>query len=384
MNRLLLCLLVLLPCPVSWAAENIKVGMSTALTGPAAALGLDMQVGIESYFDQINSQGGISGRLLELIVRDDGYEPERAALNMHELIDKENVLAVIGNVGTPTAIVTVPIAIEAKTLLFGAFSGGDILRPIPANRYVINYRASYAEEAAEMVSGLLKVGIQPQHIAFFTQQDSYGNTGYRGAINALHKQGFEDTDQLIHGRYTRNTLNVEDAVSIILDAVITPKVVIMVGGYAPSAKFIELLQQDLPDTWFVNMSFVGSHALKGALMHDKGNVIVTQVVPNLGSSLPIIQEYLAALGQFDNTAEANDVSLEGFIVAKIFCQGLFNIRGDINRESIIAGIESIKGLDVGLGVTIDYDKTDHQAIHDLWLTSIQAGKLKPFSWSMLK
>ncbi|MDQ7073121.1 MAG: ABC transporter substrate-binding protein [Gammaproteobacteria bacterium] len=142
------------------ATESIKVGMTSALTGSSASLGHSMQAGIKSYFSTINSQGGINGRMLELLVKDDGYEPEHAAANMRALIDDDNVLAVIGNVGTPTAIVTVPIAQQKKTLLFGAFSGGSVLRPEPASRYVINYRASYKQETAEIINGLLQAALR--------------------------------------------------------------------------------------------------------------------------------------------------------------------------------------------------------------------------------
>lgn len=357
--------------------------MSTALTGPAAALGQDMKAGIESFFEQVNHQGGVDDRRLELIVKDDGYEPERAAQNMRELIDDNEVLTVIGNVGTPTAIVTVPIAEEKKTLLFGAFSGGDVLRPTPSSRYVINYRPSYAEETAEMIDGLMKAGIEPQQIAFFTQRDGYGDVAYRGAVNALQKYEFDYTDQLVHGRYTRNTLNVEDAVAAILDALITPKVVIMAGGYAASAKFIELVQQEFPDIWFLNVSFVGSHSLMQALESNDRNVIVTQVVPDISSGLPVVDEYLAALNQLDSSLVPNDVSLEGFIIAKIFYQGLLNIEGDINRESIINGLEAINDQDIGLGLQIYYDKLDHQAIHKIWLTCLCDGSFNSFEWQMI-
>lgn len=379
----LILIATLLFSPLVWSVESIKIGMTTALTGPAAELGLNMRAGIQRYFDILNAQGGIAGRPIELIVRDDGYEPERAAFNMRELIYKDGVLAIIGNVGTPTAIVTVPIAQETKTLLFGAFSGGDVLRPTPANRYVINYRPSYAEETAEMVKGLLQLGIKPSEIAFFTQRDGYGDAGYQGAIKALHEFGFEDTEQLSHGRYTRNTLNVENAVSVLLDSDVTPRAVIMASGYAPSAKFIQLLQSEIPDVIFLNLSFVSAYSLKEAL-GDIGNVIVMQAVPALDSNLPVVHEYLATLKQFDVELNPNSISLEGYIVAKIFHQGLLNIEGSITKESIIDGLESLHGVDIGLNVDIYFDENEHQAIHDVWMTYIKTGKISAFTWSMLQ
>ncbi len=358
--------------------------MTAALSGASAELGSNMCAGIESYFSEVNKQGGINGRLVELIVKDDGYEPVRAAENMRALIDQEDVLAIIGNVGTPTAIVTVPIAKQKKILLFGAFSGGGVLRPETVSRYIINYRSSYDEETAEMIKGLLQVGIDPKKIGFFTQADGYGDTVYRGAVSALHKSGFEDTDQLVHGRYTRNTLNVENAVAAVLDETIEPKVIILAADYKASAKFIKLVKQEIPDMIFLNLSFVGSYALKEALGDDADNIIITQVVPSLDSILPIIEEYLAALKQYKPNLRANFVSLEGFIVAKIFHTGLLNIEEEITKESIIDGIEAINEIDIGLGEQIYYDKQDHQAINNVWLTCFCEGKLKQFDWKMLQ
>lgn len=380
----ILSITLALNSPILMSDDTIKLGMTAVLTGPAATLGNDMRAGIESYFQLVNKQGGVQDRQLEFVVYDDGYEPERAAYNTRKLIDEDKVLALLGNVGTPTAIVTVPIAQDKKTLLFGAFSGGGVLRPSPASRYVINYRPSYAEETAEMINGLIRAGVSFEEIAFFTQRDGYGDAAYKGAINALQSYGFKDTDLLVHGRYTRNTLNVEDAVAVILDAPITPRAVIMAGGYAPSAKFIELLRHELPETWFLNVSFVGSHSLQKALPKNINKVVITQVVPNLESSLPIVNEFKSALKEFDTTIEPNSVSLEGFIIAKIFHQGLVNIEGEITKESIIDGIESLHGIEIGLGLDIYYDKSEHQAIHQLWLTHLNFGQLRLFNWKMMR
>ncbi len=190
-------------------AAEIKVGMSTALSGSAQALGQGMKRGIEAYFKQVN-QSGVNGNTLKLVALDDGYEPAKAAPNMRRLIDEEKVLAVLGNVGTPTAIVSVPIANEKKTLLFGAFTGAGVLRQTPPERYIINYRASYAEETAAMIEGLLSSGIKSEEIAFFTQNDGYVDAGYNGAMKALKAKGVANPENLTHGRYTRNTLSSPD------------------------------------------------------------------------------------------------------------------------------------------------------------------------------
>jgi hypothetical protein len=82
------------------SSAEIVLGMSTVLTGAAANLGRDMQKGILAGLKRENRVGGVNGRKLRLIALDDGYEPTRTAPNMRQLIEKDNVLAVIGNVGT--------------------------------------------------------------------------------------------------------------------------------------------------------------------------------------------------------------------------------------------------------------------------------------------
>jgi len=371
-------------CFESVAGTEIKVGMSTALSGPARALGQGMKAGVEAYFSEINAQGGVHGRPLKLIATDDGYEPSKAAPNMRKLIGEHKVISVVGNVGTPTAIVTVPIANEQKTLLFGAFTGAGILRKTPPDRYVINYRASYAEETAAMIKGLLSAGIKPEEIAFFTQNDGYGDAGYNGAISALKSTGFSDTEKLAHGRYTRNTLNVEEALSVILDAKVEPKAVIMVGAYAPCAAFIKLAREDFPDTLFLNVSFVGSVALAKALGKAGEGVIVTQVVPDFKSSLPGVVAYRQAMKRFAPNMAPGFVSLEGYIVARIFVEGLKKTKPELTRESLIDGLLSISKLDVGIGETLHYSAREHQASHKVWPTRIRAGKYVPLNWTSLK
>lgn len=361
-------------------AGEIKIGMSTALSGPASALGNGVKAGVEAYFNKINKAGGVNGNTLTLEALDDGYEPEKCAPNMRKITDA-GVLAVIGNVGTPTAIVAVPIANEKKTLLFGAFTGAGVLRQSPPDRYIINYRASYAEETAAMVDGFLKIGIKPSEIAFFTQNDGYGDAGYKGGIAALKANGYADAESLPHGRYTRNTVNVEDGLTTIAGAG-TPKAIIMVGAYKPCAAFIKMAKEFFPDAIFANVSFVGSIPLANELGDAGEGVVVTQVVPHFESDLSGIVEFqkdMAAAG-----GKASFVSLEGYLAAKIFVEGLKKAGPSPDRENIIDALETLTDLDIGIGVPVSYSKSNHQASHKVWPTIIKGGKYVALNWSDLK
>ena len=368
--------------PIAQAGE-LKIGMTTALSGPAQALGQGVKLGVEAYFHKVNAAGGVNGNTLKLTPKDDGYEPPRAAPNMRQLAG-EGVLAVIGNVGTPTAIVTVPIANELKIPLIGAFTGAGVLRKSPPERYIINYRASYAEETAAMIDGLMSAGIKPEEIAFFTQNDGYGDAGYKGGIKALKAKGYAKAEQLAHGRYQRNTVNIEDGLGTILDADVEPKAIIMVGAYKPCAAFIKLAKQELPKVHFLNVSFVGSIPLAKELGSTGDGVIITQVVPHFNADLPAVKEYHKALKAFKASATPGFVSLEGFLAAKIFVEGLKKAGANPTRESLVDGLEGVSGFQLGTGVTVNYSKSVHQASHKVWPTVIKGGQFESLNWSDLK
>jgi hypothetical protein len=144
--------------PVQGITENeIRFGISAPFSGPAKELGQNMKLGIDAAFNVVNTTGGVNGRQLRLVAADDGYEPTRTAETMKQLYEQDRVFGVVGNVGTPTAMVALPYALDHRMLFYGAFTGANLLRSDPPDRYVFNYRASYAEETDAVVRYLVKV-----------------------------------------------------------------------------------------------------------------------------------------------------------------------------------------------------------------------------------
>ncbi len=360
----------------------IVLGMSTALTGPAAELGINMRLGIDVRFERENSKGGVKGRKLHLLAWDDGYEPARTTPNVRDLIEEEEVLAIIGNVGTPTAISVIPIVNAERTLFFAPYTGAGVLRKHPPDRYIINYRASYAEETSAMVNALInKAGIKPEEVAFFTQRDGYGDAGYVGGITALKKQGLKSENLITHSRYERNTLAVENAVADILLADPVPRAIIMVGAYAPSARFIKLARKAGIEALFLNVSFVGSAPLARELGPNIDGVIVTQVVPYpKDKSVFIVEKYHDDMTVFAPNKQVSFGSLEGYIAADIFIKALETVEGIPNRENIIDALENLGEFQIGTGEKLFYDKNNHQASHRVWSTLLREGTFVPFSW----
>ncbi|HEY0195263.1 MAG TPA: ABC transporter substrate-binding protein, partial [Kofleriaceae bacterium] len=318
------------------APPELAVGMSGAMSGPSAQLGLGMKRGIEACFAAVNKAGGVAGQTLRLIALDDGYEPARAAANMHTLIDTDHVFALLGNVGSPTAAVAVPIATAHHIPYFAPLSGAGLLRKTPPDRYVINFRAGYAQETAEIVRGITELGIKPDDLAFFTQNDAYGDAAYSAALAALQKLGYRGAEQLPHARYPRNTVDVEGAVATMLDPAHHPRAILMAGAYKPTAKFIRLLRSYGVRPLFISVSFVIGDALLRELGDDAQGVIVTQVVPPIDADLPAVQAYRDAVPAGDR----GPISLEGFLAARAFVEGLRRAGPGATADQLIDALEA--------------------------------------------
>jgi ABC-type branched-subunit amino acid transport system substrate-binding protein len=360
--------------------NEIVLGMSTVLSGPSESLGQSMRAGVECAIREVNARGGIHGRTLRLVALDDGYEPARTGPNMRQLIERERVLAIIGNVGTPTAAAAIPIANETGTPFIGAMTGAGILRKTPPDRWVVNFRASYTQETAAMVDALVQVArLKPEEIAVFSQRDAYGDAGFNGAIQALRRNGLPEGRTIAHGRYERNTVAVENAVADILGAAVPCRAIIMVGTYAPTAAFVKFAKESGIEAKFLSVSFVGSEKLAAALGSLGDGVVITQVVPHPESELPLAREYRVAAEKLD--APDGFIAFEGYTVMRMLEQALRSGHWAADRASIIEALEGLDGQDLGLGNPVTLGPADHQASDSVWPTVIRRGRINPFDWS---
>jgi len=362
---------------------EIVFGMAAPFSGPAKELGRGMKTGVDIAFAAANDAGGINGRKLRLIALDDGYEPERTRAVMKELGEQRKVFGFIGNVGTPTAEVAVPYALEKKLLFFGPFTGAGLLRRDPPDRYVFNYRASYAEETAATVKYLVDVKrIKPSEIAVFQQQDGYGDAGFNGVAKMFRKYD-RDPAQAVRVGYKRNTSDVQEAVDGILKSRQKIRAVVMVPTYKAAAKFIDKVKAERPDMIFSSVSFVGAQALADELMglgpKVAEGVIVTQVVPLPTSRSTAVSRYQELLPKYSVGEKPEFSSLEGYLAATLLIEGLKRAGRDFTMESFIDALEAMRGVDLGVGASMSFGMSEHQASHKVWGTVIDgSGNFQSF------
>src|SRR6185295_7779565 len=209
--------------------REIRFGMVLPSSGARKEAGRQMKIGIEAAFSRANDAGGINGRTLRLVAADDGYEPSRTLSAMKQLYEKDQVFGFIGNIGTATAAVAIPYALERRALFFGPFTGASVVRHDPPDRYVFNYRASYAEETGALVRYLVKLRkLQPGQIAVLAQQDAFGDDGFAGVAKAFRSLGLNDA-AVVRFNYPRNTINVDDAVNRLRAQKVPVRAIIMIA-----------------------------------------------------------------------------------------------------------------------------------------------------------
>lgn len=352
-------------------STRIVFGQVAALAGPAAALGSGMRTGILAAFAEANRAGGVQGRELVLLSRDDGYEPNNTIAAANALINQDQVFALIGSVGTPTTNAILPLIAEAGIPLIGPFTGSEGLRN-PFNPLVVNVRASYFQETEVMVEHLTR-DLGYKRIAIFYQDDSYGRVGLLGTQRALDRRGMKLVSE---GSYQRNTTAVRGALADIARG--QPEAVIMIGAYAPCAEFIKEARAAKLGATYVNISFVGADSLAKALGGEGDGVVVTEVVPfPSDTSLPLVARYQAALKAADPLAQPGFVSLEGYIAGRLAVQALQAIKGSITRRALLNAIATAGTFDLD-GMTLAFSPQSNQGSNRVFLTVLGAdGRFKP-------
>ena len=360
--------------------REIRFGIAAPFSGASKELGRQMKLGIETAFNRVNDAGGVEGRMLKLIAADDAFTPARTAEAMKQLYEKDQVFGVIGNVGTSTAAVAVPYALERRMLFFGGFTGANVIRNDPPDRYVFNYRASYTEETDAAVRYFIKMRrILPRQIAVFApQQDPGGDAGYAGVAKAFRTLGFSDAG-ILRLEYKRNTVDVDDAVNLLKAQKVPIKAVVMIASYRAAARFIEKTRDLYPDMLTSNVSFVGSTALADELKllgpRYATGAIVTQVVPAVSGYSSIVLEYKNALAKYFPGETPDYVSLEGYVSANVLIQALKRTGPQLDTEKLIDVLENMRNLDLGLGAQLSFGRAEHQASHKIWGTALdETGK----------
>ncbi|WP_423198644.1 MULTISPECIES: ABC transporter substrate-binding protein [unclassified Cupriavidus] len=230
------CALCALP---AHAADSIKIGLITALSGQSARAGEALTRGMTIAIDEINAKGGLlGGRKLELVRRDDEGNPAKGVLAARELIYKEKVAVLFGGLDTPVSMAIVPIANQEKVPFMGPWAAGT---PITRNGANPNYvfRVSAVDEVVD------RAMLQHAQAAFRASKpglilvnNPWGESNEKGIVAALAAKGLKPAGV---EKFEANDVDVVPQLGRLKAA--GADVLLMVGNVGPSAQVVKSLDR---------------------------------------------------------------------------------------------------------------------------------------------
>lgn len=156
-----------------WAKDTYKIGGIFSVTGRASFLGDPEKKSMELVVDIINKNGGIDGHMLEAVIYDTEGDPTKAVMGVSKLINKDQVLAIIGPSTTPTTLAVLPFAEKSKTPLISCAAGNKITSPVKP--WVFKTAQSDILAVSAIYNHMKNQGIKK--IGILTVSNAFGESG---------------------------------------------------------------------------------------------------------------------------------------------------------------------------------------------------------------
>lgn len=290
-------------------AEDIVVGQVAPFSGPQAVTGQSIRAGAQLYFDAVNAHGGIHGRKIQLVTRDDMQKPDETIKLTRALIASEAPVAMIGTVSTTNleALAKDGVLAQTGTSMVGAVSGAASIVKAP-NLFIV--KASYRDEVNRLFKQIASMG-QTQ-VGLIYQDDGFGQDVLAGAESAAKQYGIT---LVARSSYARNTVAVEKAVAEISKA--NPQVVFVGATTAAAIEFVRQYSAIKGPGTLYGMSVVDTDAMLKTLgpsgVRGYGFTVVLPLQQQ--TQRGVVREYVK-LRDASTDKNLSTRSMEGFIAAK--------------------------------------------------------------------
>ncbi|HET9926350.1 MAG TPA: ABC transporter substrate-binding protein [Methylomirabilota bacterium] len=386
----------------SVVSNEIRIGMSAAFRGTAAGLGTELYRGAQAYYGEINARGGMFGRPITVVALDDSYNPEPCIRNTIQLLDRERVFFLSNYVGTPTLTRALPVIkqyADQQVVLVGNFTGAQPQREAPYVDQVFNVRASYRQEMMALVERFWQAGAR--RFGVYYQIDAYGRSGTDGVARGLAARGAKIAGEATYVRGAKFEEDMGPAVRALREA--GCDVVLCTGAYQGCGAFVRSARDAGWTVPISNVSFVGSDAMLALLVkhgRTKGRdytraLVNSQVVPSYDDvGLPGVAEYRTLMDKHNpQVPEAirdaaytpqkhSFISLEGYVNARVIVEALRRAGANGGRQSFRQALESLRGLDLGIGAPLTFTAERHQGLDSVYFTRVEGERWVPVAdWS---
>ncbi len=345
--------------------DTIVIGTWSPLTGPAALWGA-VGRGARTYFDMINEEGGIHGRKIEFILKDDAFQPSRTVAAVREMVERDRVFAVVAGVGTASTRAVLDYLTEHEVVMVSPATGATFWA-YPTRKYVFAQYTPYLDEAAVLVDYAVNE-LGKTKIAVIYQNDDFGGSGLVGARLALEKYGLSiveavsvevpDTDLNSHAVRLREAG--ADAGIMWL----TPRhATIIVGaigrlGYEPQ--------------WLVSSVLSDTELLYDLTEGGWAGVIFAAIGQLANSDHPLTTKYREAAARLAPDERPSEFLFAGFRYSEPLVEGLRRAGRDLTTESLIEALETLDGWE-GSGPPITYGPDQRQGTRAMFLARTVEG-----------
>ena len=333
-------------------SQDIRIVQIAPLEGPLKDIGQMFSSGVQLYIDHVNTHGGIAGRKVVLELRDDGYVPERAVQQAKDAVATRDPAALL-TFGTNASLKVID---EARTrgwrlAIVPTGTGSRALRT-PFDRNVFHLRSSYAREVEQLIRIMASTGSMKWAVVY--QDDAFGQDGLLSAQAALQALGLPPPTSVSHPRQQQD---LHELVETIRRA--EPQAVLLMTNGPAAASFVKQAQ-GLMGTRLVGISDLDPVELKQRAGDERARgVVLSRALPDpFDVRMPVIQEYSRLVAASGGRVKQNALSLEGFLQAKVLCEGLKRANRP-DGPGLIEGLERIGSIDLG-GFPIRLGAANHE------------------------
>ncbi len=349
--------------------DQVVVGTSVALSGTLAYMGKAIEEGMKVYFDEVNQKGGVNGRKIRLITYDDEFKPAKTVANAKLLVERDNALALVGVLGTPTVLAAYEYLQEKRVPMIGALSISDAVSTPPRD-LIYALPSPQSTEAAAYIDYAVK-NLNAKRVAILYQNDSWGKPAMEVAEKRLATHGMKVVESQT---FERLATDLTSQVFRLKES--NPDVVIVYALGQQAASFFKAAEKL---SW--NPTVFGAGGLNDSkfieLLDGKPvKLYVASYYDPIDGNNPAIRQFVDAYGKMFSGNKPSSLALMGYSAASVFTEALRRTGDQPSRAAITKAMDGLKNFDQKIGPKITFEPITGSAYSRRGQTGVVLMELK--------
>ena len=327
--------------------QEIVLGSSQPMSGTLAYMGKAVDEAIRTYFDMVNGQGGVHGRKIKLITYDDELKPAKSVANAKLLVERDNVLAMVGNIGHATNMSAYEYSGPKKVPTVGALSISD-LTSTPARDYLYVLPSPQSTETAAYVDHAINT-LKAKRVAMLYQNDGWGKPAYDIAVKQLEKYGQKLVEAQTFERFATDItsqvfkLKESNPDVVIVYALGQEAVLFFRGAEKLGWKPTVFGAGGLNDPKFIEL-----------LGKSDAKLYVASYYDPIDGNNPAIKDFNERYTKMYPNSKPSSMALMGYSSAAVMVEALRRAGPQPDRAKVIAALDNLKDFDQKIGPKITF------------------------------